>query len=184
MKVQYQFKSGAINNDVIRAMYAMYFSPINYVSDHGVVDVITEISEQKQRMMSNFDFLNQYYKLRPDKTIPKFYRVFEGADLDAPNEKIKKYCDNVAKLLLHAYSINYVYKDGRNYYTLQGFPIFTAFRTRVHSPNSMLCFGNRFKADSDKLMSGYMVDLDCTNIKPEMFDVGPTLIESKPNIAT
>jgi hypothetical protein len=47
-----------VNNDVIRAMHAIYFNPINYVSDYAVVDVITEIAEQKQRMMSNFDFLN------------------------------------------------------------------------------------------------------------------------------
>jgi hypothetical protein len=37
-------------------MHAIYFQPVTL--EGGVLDVIVEIAEQKQRMMSNFDFLN------------------------------------------------------------------------------------------------------------------------------
>jgi hypothetical protein len=56
VKVQYQFKAGAVNNDIIRAMHSIYFQPATLES--GNLDVTVEVSEQKQRMMSNFDFLN------------------------------------------------------------------------------------------------------------------------------
>ena len=126
IKVNYQFSQEGINNDILRIMYKMNFDEQH---DMQTIDTIIEISEQKQRFMANIEYLNLHYKLKPDRSMRKFQEIFKGQNMDKPNEIAVKYAQNISKLMLHSFPLNYVYQEGRYYNTLQGFSIMTAFRT-------------------------------------------------------